>query len=92
MLETVMERAATRGGVAMADVRTTSIEEQVMRAARSYLYGHPLAWQVRDSRNGVRAHATVPVRSRARRAVAALTARVAGLDRPKVAVEPGSCS
>ena len=76
----------------MADIRTTSIEEQVMRTARSYLYGHPLAWEVRDSRNGVHAYATVPVRSRARRAAAALTARAAGLGRPNVAIEPGSCS
>ena len=34
----------------MTEARTTSIEEHVMRAARSYLYGHPLAWDVRDSR------------------------------------------
>ena len=44
----------------MTEARTTSIEEHVMRAARSYLYGHPLAWEVRVSRNGVHAHATVP--------------------------------
>ena len=58
------------GSKAMDEVRTTSIEEQVMRAARSYLYGHPLAWDMRDSRNG--SHTTARLRSQARRAAAAL--------------------
>jgi len=26
-------------------MQTTSIEELVMRSARSYLYGHPFAWE-----------------------------------------------
>jgi hypothetical protein len=56
----------------MSGVGTTSIEEHVMSAARSYLYGHPLAWEVRDSRNGSHAHATVSVRIRARRTASAL--------------------
>jgi hypothetical protein len=75
----------------MADNRTTSIEEHVMRAARSYLYGAPLAWDVRDGRDDMHAHATVPVRSRARNAAAALTGRVRGFGRPSVAVEPCCC-
>ena len=74
----------------MDEVRTTSIEEQVMQAARSYLYGHPLAWDTHHRRNGW--HATARLRSRARRAAAALGPRVTGLGRPNVAVEPGSCS
>ena len=74
----------------MAEVRTTSIEEHVMRAARSYLYGHPLAWDVRDSRNG--SHTTARLRSQARRAAAALAVRVARPGRASLAVDAGSCS
>ena len=74
----------------MTEARTTSIEEQVMRAARSYLYGHPLAWDVRESR--IASQATARIRSRARRAAATLAVRVPGLGRPSVAVQPGSCS
>ena len=74
----------------MAEVRTTSIEEHVMRAARLHLYGHPLAWDVRDSRNG--SHTTVRLRSQARRAAAELAVRLPRPGRPSVAVDAGSCS
>ena len=74
----------------MTEARTTSIEEHVMRAARSYLYGHPLAWDVREGR--IASQATARIRSRARRAAATLAVRVPGLGRPSVAVQPGSCS
>lgn len=29
----------------MPRMQTTSIEELIMRSARSYLYGHPFAWE-----------------------------------------------
>ena len=80
----------------MAEVRTTSIEEHVMRAARSYLYGHPLAWDVRDSRNG--SHTTARLRSQARRAdrrnagSRPVRRRVARPGRASLAVDAGSCS
>lgn len=74
----------------MSGVGTTSIEEHVMSAARSYLYGHPLAWQLSASRSG--SHVTTRVRSRARRAAAALAVRVPRPGRQSVAVDPCSCN
>src|SRR5262245_63518945 len=35
----------TEGGTAMSD-GTRTLEQEVMRTARSYLFGHPDAWQI----------------------------------------------
>ena len=50
--------------------RTTSIEESVLRSARSYLYGHSLAWESPGDRAG---RARTSTRRRLLRLAAALT-------------------
>jgi hypothetical protein len=50
--------------------RTMSIEESVLRSARSYLYGHSLAWDVRGDRAG---RARTSTRRKLPRLAAALT-------------------
>jgi hypothetical protein len=36
----------------MTPTQTTTIEESVLRSAGSYLYGHPLAWELPADRHG----------------------------------------
>ena len=35
----------------MTRIQTTPIEESVLRSARAYLYGHPLAWELPAQRD-----------------------------------------
>jgi hypothetical protein len=73
--------------------RTMSIEESVLRSARSYLYGHSLAWDVPGDRHRVglarpSTRRTLPrlvaalARARGGRAVVADSRRPAGGARP----------
>ena len=65
--------------------RTMSIEEWVLRSARSYLYGHSLAWDVPGDRAG-------RARTSARRALPRLAAALArARGGPAVVADAGGC-
>lgn len=68
----------------------TSVEEQVMSSARTYLYGHPLAWELpgRGPRREVARRTSLRSRLVALRAAVARRFADAGA----VAVEPGGCA
>jgi hypothetical protein len=68
----------------------TSVEEQVMSSARTYLYGHPLAWELpeRGPRRAVASRTSLRSRLVALRAAVARRFADAGA----VAVEPGGCA
>lgn len=67
-----------------------SVEELVMSSARTYLYGHPLAWGAsgRPPRGAVASRPSL--RNRLGTLRAAVGRRFA--DRGAVAVEPGGCA
>ena len=65
---------------------TTTIEEHVMGAARSYLYGHSHAWSVPGGAH--RAPGGAAHRPRRRRIVAAFAARLSPARRADAVPEP----